>query len=61
MIITIHKNTQYIQPYWFTISSGSNILAHSEMYVRKTDAINAIASIMQNAGTSDYQDKTGER
>ena len=59
----INKNkNNYAQPYWWVVKSGGNhqILATSEMYVRKQDAINAINLVKNGASSAVVYDNTGE-
>lgn len=51
-----------VQPYyWRIVSTGnSSVLATSETYYNKQDAINAADIVRKNSASSDFTDYTGE-
>ena len=59
----INKNqNNYAHPYWWVVKSSGNhqVLATSEMYVRKQDAISAINLVKSGASGASVYDNTGE-
>ena len=62
MYFKIFKNNKYHQPYWWVIKSNGNhaTLATSEMYVSKSDCLNAIRIVKQGCSLAQVIDSTGE-
>jgi uncharacterized protein YegP (UPF0339 family) len=62
MYFEIYKNIQQRQQYWWVIKAKGNhaVLAHSEMYARKSDCMHAMELVARNAAEAIYYDKTGE-
>lgn len=56
MKFKIKRSNSTSQPYYFTIVSGSNTLAHSETYVSKQSVKDAIAVIQGGAGSATVED-----
>jgi uncharacterized protein YegP (UPF0339 family) len=61
MRFEVHLSNSTTQPYYWLIRAANNrVLASSETYVNKQDAINAAHSVKQNAGAADVYDHTQE-
>lgn len=55
----IRPSNSRLQPYYFRIvASNGRVLASSETYVNKQDAVNAVNLIRQNAATAEFYDYT---
>jgi uncharacterized protein YegP (UPF0339 family) len=55
----IQRSNSYTQPYyWRIVATNGRVLASSETYVNKQDAINAAASVKTNAPAADFYDYT---
>ncbi len=59
MKFEIHPSNSRAQPfYWRIVASNGKILASSETYVRKADAIAAAQSVIKQAAKADIEDQT---
>ena len=57
MKFEIHKSASINQPYyWRIVASNGRVLASSETYVNKNDAITAAQSVRSDAATALIQD-----
>ena len=56
----VHRSGNYSQPYyWRIVSVGNNkVLASSETYRNKQDAIDAFNIVFREAGSATWQDYT---
>jgi uncharacterized protein YegP (UPF0339 family) len=54
------SNSRTQSYYWRIVASNGQVLATSETYVHRRDAINAAESVRRNAGGSNFLDYTGE-
>ncbi len=56
----LHRSSDARQPYYWRVVSTANgrILAHSETYVNRQDAINAANAVKVNAYGADFIDYT---
>lgn len=57
--IDIHKNQNTPQKYWFVIRAKNDRLAHSEMYVNKSDCIQTAKLVVAHAADAVIYDETG--
>jgi len=57
MKFEIRKSQSASQPYyWRIVASNGQVLATSETYVKKADALAAVQSVKTNAATATVQD-----